>query len=318
MPETPDNAGPATTAEAALARASAAASSPAAEGAGDAPPGAAAPPASSETGPSPAGATVQPETPTDAGPIPFDRHKAILENARRQEQERVRREFEAKYGWAVKLDPDTVQQAITLARQLHEQPVEFLHRLYQELAAHPEYGRDLSGEIGPDYTDGQGAQFYSAERVRQLLEQREARLRAEIQRELEPLRAFAAQASQQAELARLVAESRALADQEITRARQSWPFFREHEKQIAEVLAAMPDSRRDAIGAIGALYEAYLTVVGPQLSAQAREQVRHEMQEKASAGAGVTRPGAGAAGRTGSRPKSVDELAERMRRMAGA
>jgi hypothetical protein len=91
----------------------------------------------------PAPATVEPPAPDPsaeveaAGPIPLDRHKAVLESTRKKAAEEAIAQFQQQHG-----------EAITFATAFNADPVGTAVHLIQQLQAHPEYGQALRSHAG--------------------------------------------------------------------------------------------------------------------------------------------------------------------------
>lgn len=88
-----------------------------------------------------------------SGPIPYDRHKAILEDERKQ-----RTDLEAKWqrvAWAEELanaghGADAIREALKLYDGIDGNPIEFLGRFYELLSQHPQHqtaARSWAGRI---------------------------------------------------------------------------------------------------------------------------------------------------------------------------
>ena len=222
-----------------------------------------------------ADASIQPK-----GPIPFDRHEAILQNARA--------EYEKKYGWAKDLDPDEIRQAQAIYQHLNGNPKEFhqwLSGVLKDQLAEP-------APSGPDYQDSStGARFYSADRVQALLTQEIAKVKDELMGELEPIKGH-----YQTEAAR----GQAMGQIEEAKA---WPHF---DDNIAEITDYIEVTRRNT-GKPVSLERAYLQVVLPKLGALERKSVVQEIKNKP--GSSDVRPGQQpSAGKTSDADKSWADL----------
>ena len=253
------------------------------------------------------------------GPIPFDRHKSILDGAY-AERDTARREFEEykqKYGWAGSIDPTEFQQLQRWSTAYREDPVRWMAETVGELkqqyphltpALTSEAARILAGsrgfqpepEIEPDIPvlDAQGqvvSQAFSADRVKQLI----ARSVAEaIGREVGPLKQTE-ERRQAAEQARAVhAEATQSADDQF-RTAQQWHGFKEYRASIEKAYAAHEN---------WSLPDAYLhvlhTEILPKLSQTAQGQLLTHLQTQA---AGSTVHPSGTSPTQPFRPKSFDE-----------
>jgi hypothetical protein len=172
----------------------------------------------------PASATTSPETPTATseagatpqGPIPYDRHKEILEGERKRAAD-----AEAKwqrYQWAEELEKSGIDAATArdLVQQRHwradveSNPVAFIERLAesarqnpsiapqlrsvaarilgQRVAGQPQGQPDASDpEPQPDYQDASGTPFMSVPRQREWFDWHSRQLKAQMQAEYAPL-----------------------------------------------------------------------------------------------------------------------------------
>src|SRR3990167_4931543 len=116
-------------------------------------------PTDTATAPSPAAATTPPapepttgEAPLDSGPIPLDRHKAILDAERKKYGD-----LDAKWqrvAWADELvsagkTADQVKQGLALFDSLSRQePTQLLETLYEELKNHPQFAPQVRSWAG--------------------------------------------------------------------------------------------------------------------------------------------------------------------------
>lgn len=239
-------------------------------------------PASAE--PPPAEATLPPApaaegaSPTD-GPIPFERHKAVLENARKDAREAAEKELKQKYGWAERYDPQAVEQANRLYQWLQADPVQFRAFLDQQLQT---MQPKVEEPPAPDLKAEDGTPVYSAPQMQKLLEwqrsQFEQQLDQRFQAEVKPMQ-------QAHELARLDASAKATATSMLTDARQHWPRFGALEKTIKQIMVANPTVN---------LHEAYIAAFREegvkQIEADIRAQYEGTLADKQAAA--TTKPGA--------------------------
>jgi hypothetical protein len=168
----------------------------------------------------PAGATTPPpdtpgtgEQPRDeTGPLPFERHRAILEAERQK-----RTDLEAKWQrvqWADELvqrgaTQEQVQQALSVRGDLQRDPVVFIERLLAEAAGRPDLVqqvRSIAGRVlgtsasapsqapasddqepKPDFQSENGTPFYSAPQLQKWQEWNQRRMQAVIDQRLAPI-----------------------------------------------------------------------------------------------------------------------------------
>lgn len=231
--------------------------------------------------------TGQPQTEPDlepTGPLPLERHKAILENARKKAAE----EALQPYAWVQKYgDPQTAQQRLAVTEWMERDPAGFLRTwaasqnldLSQVVphASAPTPPR-VEEPPQPDILLESGQMTYSTERLRELLAYQERQLASRFERELAPIK-------QERAITQVQQEATLKARQEIAAA-QSWTGFAEHRADIVAHLQHNPTAT---------LRDAYIAVVPAKL-AEREAKVRDEayqkaladIQSKAAAGSSVT------------------------------
>jgi hypothetical protein len=250
---------------------------------------------------------------TSQGPIPFAVHQKALENARLKARAEVEQQVRTQYG-----DPQRVQEATRWFNEASRDRVGFVTGLIQEALADPELaphiaslaGRTLSGSRQstaaadqppqPDFTDGQGNQFFSAKaqqaRDEWLSAQITKQVLGQVQPDLEQVKAERAQREQEAATTQL----KQTMSTHLTRAR-SWPQFKEHEADIkAELLRRPLTSGHPAEEAL-LLRDVYDAIVGPKLSQLEQAKVVASLKERANASS--LNPGA--TGAPGGIPKNA-------------
>lgn len=264
----------------------------------------------SASAPSPAPATEAPatETPTGEGsstdgPIPLDRHKAILEAERKRTAE-----AEAKWQrvqWAETLaesgrTPDQIRDALSLWDGIDAQPAEFLEQFYNRLQSSPEFapqlrsfaGRILAGgrksvepidptgdpEPGPDLQDQSGNTLFSSKQMQKWQQWRERQLEARFNERLSPLLTAHQQAQERATIEHAY-QAEYARQAKVLEAMREKPHFKEHEAEIKAYLAAKNYE--------GTLDEAYVhvltTKVLPSLQSQERAATLAELKTQAAA-----------------------------------
>jgi hypothetical protein len=261
----------------------------------------AAEPASSEPAadPPPEGATALPATdatnadaPSEPGPIPYSRHKEILEGERTKLAEQ-----EAKWqrvAWADELatagyTPEQIREAIGTQRALRENPVAALEELYGAIQNSPHYAeqaRSFAGKLlgskaqaedaepQPDLI-GQDAngQFrvYSAEQLAKREAWLERRMVGQLEQRFQPL----IQSHQQAQQREQQAELWRSAEAELATYKDR-PGFTEHKTEIAAL-----------VGQGRPLADAYnhilVTKVIPKLQETGKAQAMADFQKQAQA-----------------------------------
>lgn len=185
------------------------------------------------------------ETHDEHGPVPFERHEAILGKTRREYEDRL-----SRLEWAQGLDRERVHRGLELDDLYQRQP----DRLYQHLSER------TSKEPKPDRQDEHGNLFYSPEQADARAEYRAKRLLDEAKQEfgsrLAPIEAEREHARQLDGLSQQIASAASL------------PAFTDHVDAMTEYIA--DGNRRRAIGErvpIRSVSDAYMAVVVPKLAA---------------------------------------------------
>ena len=255
---------------------------------------------------------------TESGPIPLDRHTAILANAREKAKAEALAEWRQQYGWAESMPRDQVTAMSDWYQRAAQDPVKFAADLVDELAADPSHAPALRSQaarllraaraqaetdIEPDIPvlNDQGqvvSKAFSADRVRQLIAR-------EVEKAVNPLQQSQHQREQR--------------EQQETYQRQLQTFTRQESSRIRAAVEKLPHATEhwDAIVAkaktysedipVGeALRAAWAEVVGPLLTARAKTEVLDTLKTKAAAAAGAVNP-ATAASATTTRPKSFHD-----------
>jgi hypothetical protein len=251
--------------------------------------------ASSEPVSEPAPATEVPES--DGQPVsetqgepPKERWSTILENARKKAVE----ETEAQYVWAKGVERAEFEAARTWMQLANRDSFLALDRLVQGMAQTPEgqqqlqsyFGRALSQSRtaqpqapqmpGPDIptseSNGQPV-VYSAQRMQELLQWQQQQLLQQVDQRISPFK-------QEREAKEREARTNAYTESAISRVKDR-PGFTEHKEDIVRAYAAMPVVEGEDEAA--KLMQAYLDVVGPKLTFQARQQAVADITRKASA-----------------------------------
>lgn len=198
----------------------------------------------------PDGSPEAPGSLPNRGPIPFDRHQAVLTRTRNEVGEQARRKTLAEYGIAEGVTPKVVAHGVNLARMLSENPKLFLQIVQSQLGveaapaatAPPKPAEDPEPE--PDVPLQDGRFVYSAEQLRARDQWRERKLMAQFDEKYGPIR-------DEHELNKLKAAATTEAKQLMTQAKD-WPRFAQLKPHITKIIAAQ--SRLTATS----LYDAYI------------------------------------------------------------
>ena len=245
------------------------------------------------------------------GPVPFDRHKAILDGAY-GERDTARREFQEykeRHGWADQVDPQEFQHLQRWSTAYREDPVKWMAETISELrqmyphltpALTSEAARILGGarglhttpepEIEPDIPvlDPQGnvvSQAFSADRVKQYVTRAVAEA---LGRDVAPLKKSVE--DQQASVVAQRERAASIADADaVYKQAEQWHGFAEHKPAIAKAFHAHPN---------WSLQDAYLHVLHTEILPKFDQasQTKLLTQLKTQAAGGTVRPdGAGQA-----------------------
>lgn len=223
-----------------------------------------------DTAPQPSDTGVVP-TEKPRGPIPYDRHEAVLNNVRKE------------YEWVKEHgDPQTVQQKLAILRRAEQDPASFVRDFVnaarlnpQELFTPPAPPAPVAPPEPPqpDILLENGQLSYSHERLQQLLAWKEAQIEQRISQTIAPIQ-------QRVALADMQEQATVRARQELSAA-QAWPGFAEAKADMAAFLRANPTAT---------LRDAYIAVVPARLAEQAKasetqgyQKALTELQQKAGA-----------------------------------
>jgi hypothetical protein len=247
------------------------------------------------------------------GPIPFDRHEAIL--AREREK---RTELEAKWekvAWAEELQKsgltaDQVNQSINVIRGMDADPVGFLERYHERLRSHPELAdplRSWAGRVLASRTDGaapqvtadgdtepqadfqnaEGVPFYSGPQLQKWHEWQARQQEAKIQTLLQPLQRAESERQQRAAAATVYAQQEQRTRAELEAFRKI-PEFKANEAKVNAYL-----KQHDYKMPLAAAFNhVLLTDILPNAGQTAKAEQLTELQRKA--GASTANPAASA------------------------
>jgi hypothetical protein len=186
------------------------------------------------------------------GPIPYDRHEAVLRKAREE------------YAWLNEHgDPTTVQQKLSVLRMAEQDPARFMRtfaasvgidpsQVFQQAA--PQAPAPAPEPPQPDVLLENGQMVYSHERMQQLLAFERQQSLQQVNQQIAPL-------VQRAAVSEMQERATVTAKQELAAA-ASWPGFADHKQELAAFLAANPRAT---------LRDAYIHVVPAKLAAQASQ-----------------------------------------------
>jgi len=252
------------------------------------------------------------------GPIPYDRHKAVL-TKQRGEAEVAAKAFEdyrTRVAWAEQVDQGQYQQQQQLLQELNSNPIDFLRKLQREIEAHPHLGPQLQQPAAfqmpePFLQSQDGKPVYTAEQAQQIRDHDQATFEARLAEQAQTLGARQDRLEQVEQQRMAVSQAAQTSAGIMTQMRQD-PTFVKYEKDVQEAFAAMPNRHRE-IGVQGALLEAYQQVIRtkvlPSLKKESKTETLNTLQKKAAAG--TVNPSSGAA-MASTRPRNQKELAKLM------
>ena len=281
---------------------------------------------SSEAAPAAASPT---ETPQAAepppGPLPYERHKAILDKAY-AERDALKAQVE-RAAWAQQVPAEMGPRLLAMAQRVQGDPVGFLRELAAEIQSDPRHAAALRSyaastlaqrpaaaavtdeEPGPDIVVD-GHRWYSAEQqakreawnARKLADQ----LGAVVQERVGPLAELAQRVASAEAQQRQAKEAEAFATEHFDRVSRL-PGFKEHQAEISAAfdaaVAKVPPADRDRLSPT-ILRDVYADVVLPKLTETSNQTLLKTLTAKASAASLGTRPTVAA---TATRPRSMHE-----------
>ncbi len=260
-----------------------------------------------------AAVTASPDSQQPAkGEPPAWRWQDILENTRKSVAEetaaRVRQEVEQQYSWAKDISASEQERAnlINWYRKLNADPVSAFRELQQAIEAHPQYAAALKPqqadpEPEPDLQTADGQFVYSASQQKAWQEWNTRRisteLRKEFQQELQPLK----QTHQTLQSQQASAAYNDSVASVIARMSEADPKFKEHRKDVFEVIQSDPKLLDRAIGTADSAPDPETAIeiawgrvhrskVLPTLQQTTQSQVLADLQQRATAS--TVNPGA--------------------------
>ena len=209
---------------------------------------------------------------TSAGPLPYERHKAILEKARAEATAKARedaeREYRSKYGWAERYQPQEVEMSSRLYQWLQADPRKFMEWLGTQIgepvgrsAAPPQANEPPA----PDLRAEDGTPVYSAQQLQKFMEWREQKLQSSV----ESIQRKLADREEKDKARQTAWTAKQSASGLLKYAREKWPAFKDLEP---DVLKAMQDNPRLSF------HDAYIRVFSENGTPKLREQWSAEYQ----------------------------------------
>jgi hypothetical protein len=235
----------------------------------------------------PDGSSEAPGSLPNRGPIPFDRHQAVLTRTRNEVSEKARRETLAEFGIAEGVTPKVVAHGVNLARMLSENPQLFLQIVQSQLgvdaapaaAAAPKPAEDPEPEPDIPLTDGRAT--FSADQLRAWHQWHERKLAAQMDAKYGPIR----DAHEQQTLS--VARQREA--QSLVSAAAKWPLFDKLRPHVKALIAAQQGPLTPT-----SLHTAYITAYAQHGEKMRRDEWEAERsgQLTRKASASTVQPGA--------------------------
>lgn len=223
-------------------------------------------------------------TPDAKGPIPFDRHDAIVKGFHTQ-VDQLKAELDT-LGWAKTVPQQTLKEWTGIANRISSDPVAFIQELQREIEAHPTFGPQLrshaartlaSGRQAPQIPDVQ-VQDETGKPIGSLREMVTSLARELVNQEVGPLKQdfdTRQQHDRQAEHQRQVHSA---VDALYDTATKELPHFKEHEADIAKAMESIDGEAGTA------LYRAWAKVVLPKLDAKSKAAHLETLQTRAQSG----------------------------------
>jgi hypothetical protein len=263
-----------------------------------------------------------------AGPLPYERHKAILENTRTKARDEAQQAIQQQYGWALQVGPEHFQAITNLARQWAQDPVSFVLGALDDLTGSPEYAPQLRSHVAkilatrpqnggngqthapvqeepqPDIVVD-GYSWYSAQKLAERDRWLSNQLLTQVRQELQPLQQDM-QSRQERETIQAATQAANTFAKDTLAQMTRLPYFAEQKAEIEKVFRSMPPMPDAQVGQ--AIRDAYIQVLAtkvlPSLSSNAKSELLSSLNQKAAASA--RNPSTGAVA-VAARPKSFEE-----------
>lgn len=267
-------------------------------------------------------------TPAPKGEPPQEKWPQILDNARAKATQDAQAKFDQDYGWAKTIDRQALTQWTQTAQRMSTDPIGFMSEFVRELEAHPTYGPQLRSHAGKMLASGRGQAEQEPQPDVQIVNEhgqvtgmtfsakaqaeREAwhgrKLLAQVQQELQPIKAERERQQATAQAAEVSRQAHAAADTVMGRVDAILDGDKGMYAHMDALMAANP--RMDAIDAA---LQVRKTHIAPTLEAKATQRALDLNKQKA---AGNTANGNGVAA-TPKRPTTRQELAAHLAALHG-
>jgi hypothetical protein len=245
------------------------------------------------------------ESPSTPGPLPFDRHKAILEKARADHETALKAERE-RFAWAQDVPPEQAAQVAAFVKQAAGNPVEFVMQYADALLQNPEHAAALRSyaartlgtraaaaaqpvqPTGPDLgqvLEVDGIPLYTKQqqdaRDQWLIQRVVDAVTQEVGGRIAPVESVA-QALAQAKKDQADQEQRMTSAKTLMARATKWEGFAEHQKELAaELPAYMAANGYTDEQVKEALYDLYIERVVPKLRTTAQAGLLRDLKTRA-------------------------------------
>ena len=213
------------------------------------------------------------------GPIPLDRHEAVLKNTREEYEAKLQ-----KLAWAEQLNPDEARQKLELVDLLDKSPKQFFQRMRAIAQSDPQLAVELAEEFGfqqqapapkaepedpmpqPDRLLESGDLFYSPQQQQKLLDWKERQIEKKFTEKFGRFEQIANRIEGQDKWHSALEQQRHV----LNDARENWEGFKDSQAEIAALMES--DARVT-------LESAYRRIVVPKLKAN-EEKLRTDIRQQ--------------------------------------
>lgn len=172
-----------------------------------------------------------------AGPIPLDRHKAVLENARREAREAAERDWKQRFGWAERVPQNEAENGARLYQWLNQNPRAFMTWLQSQIGEAPQpLARQPEEAPAPDLRAEDGTPVYSAPQLQKYMEWKERQFKSLV----EPLQKKLEDREQKDKARQTAWAAKTSATGLLKYAREHWPMFSELEQDVLKGMQENP------------------------------------------------------------------------------
>lgn len=274
------------------------------------------PPVAASEQPPPAPETPAPAVPAAEakGPIPYERHERILQNAREKTANEISQRFQQQYGAHVEL-----------GNRISADPVGTVVGIIEQLAQHPDHGsavisalartlgsrRNQDQEPQPDLQTPDGTLVYSAPQLAAWHQWSQRKFEAQIDQRLQPLQEREQERIATERMTQARTEAMERMSKVIAPYKQLLPDWDKHKPKLLEKSQEFLKEGYDAQTSLGlAVISVLNNDVVPARAASQQQQLMATAVAKATGATSV--PGTSVAG-TAARPKDFSEAFGRLK-----